>query len=252
MSLENSIKVSIITVCRNAESTIADALESVSSQRFSRVEHIVIDGASQDKTVEIAQSYPHISKLISEKDQGIYDAMNKGLQLATGDVIGILNADDLYVDDSVLLDVARQFQDQTVDAVYADLIYVDFKNTNHITRTWKAGSYSLNSIYNGWMPPHPTFFVRKSVYDKLGGFNTSLISAADYELMIRFLLKHSIKAKYLPRTIIKMRRGGISNASLTNRLRANREDRMAWKINGLKPHPFILILKPLKKLSQFI
>jgi glycosyltransferase involved in cell wall biosynthesis len=249
---ENPIRISIITVCRNAESTIADALRSVAKQQFPFIEHIVIDGASDDNTRSIVESFSHVSKIVSEKDNGIYHAMNKGLQLATGDVIGILNADDLYVDDSVLSDVGRLFQDETVDAVYADLVYVDFNNINRVTRSWRAGTYSLKSIYNGWMPPHPTFFVRRSVYEEYGSFNTSLISAADYELMIRFLLKHRIQAKYLPRTIIKMRRGGISNASLKNRLRANQEDQKAWEINGLKPHPFTLILKPLRKLSQFI
>jgi hypothetical protein len=178
--------------------------------------------------------------------------MNKGIRLATGDVIGILNSDDIYIDGAVLSAVAKAFADPAVMTVYADLQYVEAGDLNQIKRTWITGPFHRNSFYYGWMPPHPTFFVRKEVYERTGLFNTDLRSAADYELMLRILLKYGVPAYYIPRVIVKMRAGGMSNASLRNRLRANREDRMAWKLNGLKPYFFTLYLKPLRKITQFI
>jgi glycosyltransferase len=189
---------------------------------------------------------------VSEKDNGIYDAMNKGIGLATGDIIGILNSDDVYSHDKVLSKVAAAFTDPSVDAVYADLQYVDPENTNRTIRTWKAGNYRPGSFYYGWMPPHPTFFVRKKIYSDAGLFNISLRSSADYELMLRILLKNKVRAGYIPEILVRMRAGGQSNATLKNRVIANREDRMAWQLNGLKPYFFTLYLKPLRKLSQFI
>jgi glycosyltransferase len=178
--------------------------------------------------------------------------MNRGIGLCTGEVVGILNADDVYAHEDVISKVADLFKDASVDAIYGDLVFVDQQHPDKITRTWKAGTYHFKQFYNGWMPPHPTFFVRRSLYQQYGKFNTTLTSAADYELMLRFLLKHKIKLAYLPETMVRMRQGGKSTASLKNRLIANKEDHLAWKINGLKPHPFTLILKPLRKIKQFI
>ena len=244
--------LTIITACYNASSTIADTLKSISNQSYQNIEHIIIDGASTDDTLKIVQQFPHVSKIISEKDGGIYHAMNRGIGLCTGEVVGILNADDVYAHEDVISKVADLFKDASVDAIYGDLVFVDQQHPDKITRTWKAGSYHFKQFYNGWMPPHPTFFVRKSLYQQYGKFNTTLTSAADYELMLRFLLKHKIKLAYLPETMVRMRQGGKSTASLKNRLIANKEDHLAWKINGLKPHPFTLILKPLRKIKQFI
>ena len=243
---------SIITACFNAAPTVADTLKSISSQSYQNIEHIIIDGASTDDTLKIVQQFPHVSTIISEKDGGIYHAMNKGIGLCTGEVVGILNADDVYAHEDVISKVADLFKDASVDAIYGDLVFVDQQHPDKITRTWKAGSYHFKQFYNGWMPPHPTFFVRRSLYQQYGKFNTTLTSAADYELMLRFLLKHKIKLAYLPETMVRMRQGGKSTASLKNRLIANKEDHLAWKINGLKPHPFTLILKPLRKIKQFI
>ena len=243
---------SIITACFNAAPTVADTLKSISSQSYQNIEHIIIDGASTDDTLKIVQQFPHVSTIISEKDGGIYHAMNRGIGLCTGEVVGILNADDVYAHEDVISKVADLFKDASVDAIYGDLVFVDQQHPDKITRTWKAGSYHFKQFYNGWMPPHPTFFVRKSLYQQYGKFNTTLTSAADYELMLRFLLKHKIKLAYLPETMVRMRQGGKSTASLKNRLIANKEDHLAWKINGLKPHPFTLILKPLRKIKQFI
>lgn len=244
--------LTIITACFNASSTIADTLKSIASQSYPHIEHIIIDGGSSDDTPKIVQQYPHVSTFISEKDGGIYDAMNKGIELCNGDIVGILNADDFYANNDIISKVAALFEDELVEAVYGDLVFVDQLQTNKIKRTWISGTYHYSQFYNGWMPPHPTFFVRKSLYEKLGNFNTTLTSAADYELMLRFLLKHKVKPAYLPEIMVHMRQGGKSTASIKNRLIANKEDHLAWKINGLKPRPFTLILKPLRKIKQFI
>ena len=246
------LKFSIITVSYNAASTIGDTLKSIADQSYDSIEHIIIDGASSDDTSTIVANFPHVASYVSEKDKGIYHAMNKGIELATGDVIGILNADDLYSHCDVITKVAEFFEDTTIDAVYADLNFVDWVDTSKVKRKWRSGSYKVNDFYWGWMPPHPTFFVRRSVYLNLGMFNTVLNSSADYELMLRFLLKYQIKTAYLQDVIVNMRQGGKSTASLKNRLIANQEDRMSWAMNGLKPHYFTLILKPIRKIKQFI
>ena len=246
------MKISIITVAYNAEATIKDTLESVSSQTYDDVEYIVVDGLSKDRTVEIVKAFqPQVSKFISEKDKGLYDAMNKGIALATGDIVGILNSDDFYANKEVLAHVAAAFK-PGIDAVYADLVYVSPEDPQKIVRTWKSGNYVDGSFRKGWMPPHPTFFVRREVYQKYGVFTDQLRSAADYELMLRFIHKHKISVAYLPEITVHMRAGGTSNASLKNRIRANKEDRRAWKMNGLKPGLFTFIRKPLSKLTQFL
>lgn len=244
--------ISIITATYNSAATIRDTLDCVSSQTYQDIEHIIVDGRSTDKTLDIVAAYPHVAKIHSEKDNGIYDAMNKGVGMATGDIIGILNSDDMYTDELVLQKVAEAFADPNVMTVYADLQYVDQDNPEKIIRTWKTGNFNKKRFYYGWMPPHPTFFVRKEVYEQVGLFNTSLRSAADYELMLRVLVKYGMSVAYIPHVIVRMRTGGMSNASLRNRLLANREDRMAWKINGLQPYFFTLYMKPLRKIPQYI
>lgn len=246
------MKISIVTATYNSASTVGDTLNSIVRQDYGDIEHIIIDGVSKDNTLTIVRSFPHVAKMISEPDKGIYDAMNKGVQMAGGEVIGILNSDDFYNSSQVLSKVAALFEDPAVDAVYGDLQYVHQHNIQKIVRTWRAGAFRKNSLYYGWMPPHPTFFVRRRVYDKAGLFNISLRSAADYELMLRMLLKYDAQVKYIPEVLVKMRIGGLSNASFKNRLRANREDRLAWQLNGLKPYFFTTWLKPLRKIFQFI
>jgi glycosyltransferase involved in cell wall biosynthesis len=246
------MKISIITATFNSAATVRDTLEAIAAQQHPDIEHIIVDGGSSDATLDIIASYPHVSKLICGKDDGIYDAMNKGIGVAGGEVVGILNSDDIYTDARVLADVAAAFADSTVMTVYADLQYVDPADLQKVRRRWVSGSYKRNNFYYGWMPPHPTFFVRRKVYEQAGIFNLGLRSAADYELMLRILVKLGIPAHYIPRVIVKMRAGGMSNASLFNRLRGNKEDRMAWKLNELKPYFFTLYLKPLRKILQFI
>lgn len=246
------MKVSIITATYNSAGTVRDTLNSVRDQDYPHVEHIIIDGGSTDDTLKIVSAFPHVGRVVSEKDKGIYDAMNKGIVLATGDLIGILNSDDIYTDTGILSTVAGAFKDPAVQAVYADLQYVEAGDLTKIIRTWKTGRFKRNNFYYGWMPPHPTFFVRRSVYEEAGLFNLGLRSAADYEIMLRILFKHSMQPYYIPKVIVKMRTGGMSNASFRNRFRANREDRLAWKLNGLTPYFFTLYLKPLRKITQFL
>ena len=246
------MKISIITACYNSAATISDTLQSVSVQDFKNIEHIIIDGASSDDTMGIVRRFPHVSKVVSEKDKGIYDAMNKGIALASGDVIGILNSDDVYTSGSVISKVMKKFEQENTDAVYADLQYVKYDDLQKVTRTWHSGNFSKRKFYYGWMPPHPTFFVRRHVYEKIGNFNSSLRSAADYEFMLRVLVKNNFKAQYIPEVLVKMRTGGMSNATIGHRLRANREDREAWRINNITPYFFTIPFKPLRKVLQFI
>ncbi|WP_431212331.1 glycosyltransferase family 2 protein [Puia sp. P3] len=202
------MKISIVTATYNSQATVGDTLTCIREQRHPDVEHIIVDGRSSDDTLGIVGRFPHVAKLISEKDKGIYDAMNKGIRLATGDVIGILNSDDIYADDSVLSEVAKAFEDPAVKTFYADLQYVHADDLSRVQRTWRSGRFKKGNFYYGWMPPHPTFFVRREVYEQCGLFNPDLRSAADYEIMLRILLKKGMSAFYLPRVIVKMRAGG--------------------------------------------
>ena len=247
------MKISIITSTYNSAATIRDTLESVRSQDYPDVEHIIIDGLSLDNTLKIVRLFPHVNCIVSEKDKGIYDAMNKGIKTSSGDIIGILNSDDFYVDNQVLSDIVTLFKaDPGLQCVYADLNYVDTQNTSKIIRKWKSGEFFENSFKLGWMPPHPTFFVKKSVYNQYGVFNLDMGTAADYELMLRFLEKYKCKVAYLPRIIINMRAGGASNQHLAARWAAHKKDKEAWKINGLRASFYTLYLKPLRKLKQFL
>jgi glycosyltransferase involved in cell wall biosynthesis len=246
------MKVTIITATYNSAATVRDTLVSIARQEHPDIEHLIIDGQSKDDTLAIVQEFPHVAKAVSEKDKGIYDAMNKGIKLATGEVVGILNSDDFYTDEKVLLKVMEAFNDPLIDVVYGDLQYVRKNDVHVVTRTWKSGQYKKKNFYYGWMPPHPAFFVRRKIYEEVGFFNTDLRSAADYEMMLRILVKHGARVRYVPGIMVKMRAGGVSNASFKNRLRANREDRMAWQLNELKPLFFTTWLKPMRKIIQFI
>ena len=246
------MKVSIITVTYNSAETLRETLRSIASQDYQNLELILVDGGSTDNTLAIAEEFKSIiTKQISEKDKGLYDALNKGLTMATGDVVGILHSDDFYLNPQIISKYVRCFEQTQADAVYADLYYVDRSNIERIVRKWKSGTYHSRSFYRGWMPPHPTFFVKRTVYEDYGKFDLKFKTAADYELMLRFILKHQITLGYLAEYTVKMRMGGASNASLGNRLNANKEDRSAWKKNGLRPGLLTLYLKPLRKLLQF-
>ena len=243
-------KISIITATFNAANTLRDCLECVKGQSV-EVEHILVDGGSTDGTLTIAEEYPHLAGIISEPDKGIYDAMNKGLKIANRGIVGILNADDFYPATDTLEKVTKAFSDPAVGACYGDLLYVDGNDTEKVVRNWQSGEFRPAKFYWGWMPPHPTFFVRCSVYEQYGLFNLGLGSAADYEIMLRFLLRHKIKTAYIPEVLVRMRTGGRSNATFAKRLAANRMDKKAWEVNGLQPYPWTMWLKPLRKVSQW-
>lgn len=246
------MKISVITITFNSSATLEQTILSVLNQTHKDLEYILVDGGSSDNTVQIIEKYKDkISKYISEKDKGLYDALNKGIGMATGEVIGILHSDDFYVHNRVLENYVNVFEKYKCDAVYSDLYYVDQDNTDKVARKWKSGDYKPGSFLFGWMPPHPTFFVKRSVYERLGKFSMAFKTAADYELMLRFIHKNKISVAYLKEYTVKMRVGGKSNISVQSRINANLEDRMAWKLNDLKPYFFTLYLKPLRKIFQF-
>ena len=217
------MKISIITVCYNSVNTIGDTIVSLASQKYSEWEHIIVDGASRDGTLDIIKNASYITKFISEPDNGIYDAMNKGLTLAKGDIIGFLNSDDFYADDTILTQVAEVFKDTSIQACYADLVYVDQHDANKTVRYWKSRDYVTGLFKSGWMPAHPTFFVRKSVYERFGMFNLNYRIAADFDLLFRLIEQNNIKTKYLPKVLVKMRLGGTTNKSYENIWIQNKE-----------------------------
>ncbi len=248
--LKNDVKISVVTVCFNSENTIEDTVLSVQSQRYSNIEYIVIDGKSSDATLSILEKYKScIDLLISEPDNGLYDAINKGIKKASGHVVGILNSDDVFSDPHVLEKVAQAFQ-QEVDVVYGNLEYKD-QNLKKTIRVWQSKPYEQGLFLEGWMPAHPTFYAKTHLFDRLGYYNTEFKISADYELMLRFLHKHKLTSKFIDHTLVSMRTGGVSNSSLKNRYLANQEDRKAWALNGIKPNKMTLIKKPLSKLKQF-
>lgn len=245
------MKVSVITAVRNGAETLRGCIESVQKQTIPS-EHIIIDGASTDGTFDIIAQYrSSIAKVISEPDKGIYDGLNKGIRLASGDVIGLLHGDDFYAHDKVLESVVRVFEEQNVDSCYGDLLYVDKNDTDKVIRYWRASGYQPGKFKYGWMPPHPTFFVRREIYEKYGLFNTAFRIAADYELMLRFLEKCRISTYYISEVLIKMRLGGTSNKSLKNLFTKSSEDYKAWKVNNLNGGLHTILLKNFSKIPQF-
>ena len=246
------LKVSIITVTHNSEKFLADCISSVQMQNYPNIEHIIIDGKSQDGTLDIIRKYEKgISRWVSETDKGMYDALNKGMKMATGDVIGILNSDDVLDNDHVILQIVKEFVANKADAVYGDLQYVAQDDIERVLRIWRGQPYKRSRFQLGWMPAHPTFYIKRSMVEKFGGYETHYFSAADYEFMARYLFHHRVSASYLPQLIVRMRVGGASNKTLKHRLRGNRRDYLAMKRNKI-PFAFLVsILKPLIKLHQF-
>ena len=284
------MKVSIITATYNCEESVADAIDSVLSQTYENIEYVIVDGASSDRTIEIIkEKTAGVEQLqfVSEPDTGIYDALNKGIAMATGEVIAFLHADDIYASSCVITDVVNVFlstnltnetnclsknesstelqshQDGlpntehrtpntvSIDSVYGDLEYVKKDDVSKVIRYWQSGDCTEKKLKSGWMPPHPTFFVRREVYEKYGVFDTDLRIAADYDFMMRVLYKHKISTAYLPEVLIKMRLGGESNRSLKNIIRKSKEDLQAMKNNDMGGL-FALLLKNLSKIKQFV
>lgn len=246
------MKISIITAVYNRKKTIEHAMESVFAQDYHDIEYIVVDGMSNDGTNDVVQRYrDRIAVSIREKDTGIYNALNKGIRAATGEVVGFLHADDFLATSKCITRIASALQKSEADATYGDLQYVDATEPSRVKRLWVAGDYSVKRFRWGWMPPHPTVYLRRSLYERFGGFREDFQIAADYELLVRMMVKHQIRACYVDQVIVKMREGGKSNASLKNRLTANREDLQAWKVNHLRPPTGLRWTKPLRKVTQF-
>jgi len=245
------LKISVITAVFNRRDTIEDTLCSVASQIYGDVEHIVVDGGSCDGTMDVLNACrDQIDVLLSEADRGIYDALNKGIALATGDVVGFLHADDVFADTRVLSRIADAFADDAVGAVYGDLVYVQAGDMGRVVRHWSAGHFSKSKLAWGWMPPHPTFYVRRSLYARLGGFDLRYRIAADYDTMLRFLGRGEVQAAYIPEVLVKMRLGGVSNRSLANILQKSREDYLVLRRNGVGGLG-ALVWKNLSKVAQF-
>jgi len=246
------MKVSIITVTYNSEKYLADCIKSVRRQNYKDIEHIIVDGKSSDGTVKIIRDHSeHISHWISESDRGMYDAINKGIQLATGDVIGVLNSDDMLASADAIRTIADCFMHSDTDSVYGDLVYVDPEDTQKILRFWKGVSYKRFRFRYGWMPAHPTFYMRRNLIKQYGLYENHYYTAADYEFMARYLYKYRVTSTYLDQMIIKMRSGGASNDHLLSRLRANRRDYLAMKKNNIPFSFLVSILKPIIKIPQF-
>ena len=245
------LKISLVTVAYNAQNTIGRCIESVLRQDFHNLEYIIIDGGSTDDTLKIISNYAHnITVIVSEPDNGIYDAMNKGIALATGDVFGTLNADDYYAGDDVLAEIAKAFKQNDIDILYGDLDYVDLNSK--ILRKWRSGEYQQGAFNWGWMPPHPTFYCKRRLFGQFGLYKLDYGSAADYELMLRFMHVNKIHAWYLKKAMVKMTIGGVSNKSALNRVKALGYDLKSMSNNNVR-FPFVtVLLKPLRKLMQFI
>ena len=243
-------KISIITVAYNAQNTIERCINSVLQQTFKNIQYIIIDGGSTDNTVKIINKYrANIDVFVSESDNGVYDAMNKGIALATGDVIGTINADDFFADNNVLYSIAKAFAEQDTAILYGNLDYID--PNDKVVRKWRSGKYRKGIFNWGWMPPHPTFYCKKSLFEKLGGYKLDYGSAGDYELMLRFIHRNNINAYYLNKVLIKMVVGGISNKSLRNRVQAMRFDLKAMRNNNIFLPMVTILFKPLRKVAQF-
>ena len=245
------MKISIITVTWNCRDTVADCLASVAAQTHAACEHVVIDGASTDGTRELLEAHrAQLAVLVSEPDRGIYDALNKGLARVTGDVVGLLHADDVFADAQVLARVAEAFADPAVEAVYGDLVYVARESPDRVIRYWRAGDFQPQRLRRGWMPPHPTLYLRRSVYERIGGFDTRYRIAADYDFMLRVLTQLSGQVRYLPQVLVRMRLGGVSNRSLSKILLKSREDYQALRRNGVGGLG-ALLWKNVSKVPQF-
>jgi len=246
------MKVSIITVTKNSEKHLSDCINSVKRQNYKNIEYIVVDGLSTDKTLDIIRKNEgYIDYWISEPDRGMYDAINKGISLASGDVIGILNSDDMLASADAIRSIVDCFETTGTESVYGDLVYVDAANTQKIIRYWKGISYKRFRFRYGWMPAHPTFYMKRELIDKYGLYENHYYTAADYEFMARYLFLHKVSAQYIDSMLVKMRCGGISNITLKSRLRANRRDFLAMKQNKIPFSFFVSVLKPLIKIPQF-
>ena len=242
------MKISVITISYNSSITIKHTLKSVQTQTHPNIEHIIVDGKSTDNTLQICNDFNHISKIISESDMGVYDAFNKGLKLASGEIIGFLNSDDVFYDKHSLKKISDKFDEQT-DCVFANLDYVNQKGK--VVRKWRSKPYQRNAFSKGWMPAHPTFYCRKSIYDELGGYDDSFDIAGDFELMLRFLEKNNIRSKFIDQTLVKMMAGGISNNGISSKIKIIKEEKRAFKQNKIGFSFFQYFFNKVSKVKDF-
>jgi glycosyltransferase involved in cell wall biosynthesis len=246
------MRVSIITAVYNRVSSIAGTIQSVLSQQGTDIEYIVVDGNSDDGTEEIIRSFEdRIDSYIREPDTGIYNALNKGIRAATGDIVGFVHADDVLSDTTTIQRIGSVFEDAEIDAVYGDLVYVQNFSPEKVVRYWKSRKLEPQLFRWGWMPPHPTFYLRRRHYMELGFYREDFSISSDYELMLRMLYRHRLNAAYVDSVLVRMKLGGISNGSIFDRLWANSEDKLAWKVNALPPPAGLRLIKPLRKLGQY-
>jgi glycosyltransferase involved in cell wall biosynthesis len=246
------VKISIITVSFNSAQTIEDTLKSVATQSYKNIEHIIVDGASTDMTMEIVKREgEHLAKIVSEPDNGIFDAMNRGLDLATGDVIGFLNSDDMFAHPDSLAAIAHGFLDGLVDAVYGDLVFVNPKKIERVVRFWRPGQHVSGACAKGWMAPHPTFYVRRNVLVRNGGFDTNYKLQSDFDLMLRLFEKEQIKNRYLPEVLVRMRLGGATTGSIRNIIKGNLEAARACRKAGFPGGIFFITRKIFRRFPQF-
>ena len=250
------MKVSLITVTFNSGMTLRDTIQSVLSQSFPDIEYILVDGLSQDRTIKIVKEYEPLFqnrlKWVSEKDSGLYDAMNKGIRMATGDIIGIINSDDFYFRNDVITKIVEAFNDNNVQAIYGDVRFVNPNNLDRTVRYYSSKRFVPSLFRFGFMPAHPTFFTYRKYFDQLGYYKTNYKIAADYELLLRFLYVHRLKSKYLPLDFMKMRTGGASTASIKSNILLNEEIVRACKENGIWTCYPLLLLKYLVKVFELI
>ncbi len=257
------MKISIITACFNSELHIGEAIESIIMQNYPNIEHVIVDGLSTDHTVDIIKKYSHHSgymmKLVSEKDSGIYNAINKGISLCSGEIIGILHSDDVLSDNTVISNIAKEFysdQEQrikkSVDIVYGDIAYCRKNDLSTLVRYWKSVNYSRRYLLRGWMPPHPSLFLKAAVYKKCGPYNESMKISSDYDYILKIFTNESLSFKYLAITITKMRTGGVSNRNLKNVIQKSVEDYKALRRNRIPNPMMVLLMKNVQKIPQFI
>ncbi len=246
------MKVSIITVTYNSALTLSDTLLSVRNQDYGNIEHVLVDGGSKDNTVEIIKSFPHVTNWVSEKDKGLYDAINKGIEMATGDIVGILNSDDFFPDKSIVSKIVETFKSNDIDAVYGDIAFIRPDNLQKVIRHYSSKKFHPRKFAFGFMPAHPSFYAKKECYNRMGLYKYDYKIAADYELLIRFLYKNKIKTSYIPAIMVYMRTGGVSNKNVLSRYTLNKEIVRACKDNGINTNMFLLSLKYFKKIFEFI
>lgn len=246
------MKVSVITCCLNAESTITDNILSVNQQSFKDIEHLIIDGSSKDDTITLVRRLSNRNPIIfSEKDSGPLEAFNKGILLSTGDIVGFLNSDDFFMDSHVVEKIVQTFEDPKVMGCYANLIYVDRQNVNITRRNWRLGPYSEHALKKGWAPAHPTFYVRRSVFNMIGNFSKQFSKNSDFEFALRFFFRHRLKAKYINENWVCMRMGGISNRTLRHILIQNYENLRACRFHGLQIGWNYILIRIFSRLKQF-